>query len=60
MKCPRCGGSDDVVRSLSRERAGYVAAIICLACDRQVSVIKEEPGEAVDAAEELFFHGEGV
>lgn len=54
MTCPRCGDAE-VLRSLSQERAGYMAFVLCETCGRQVMVLRDEPGDAVDAAEALFF-----
>ena len=54
MNCPRCGETE-ILRSLSQERAGYVAAVLCERCDRQVTVIRDDPGDAIDAADELFY-----
>lgn len=59
MKCPRCG-SEDVVRTVDHERAGYVAALLCESCERQVCVIRDEPGEAIDEAMRLFLEGAGA
>lgn len=58
MTCPRCGETE-IMRTAKRERAGYTAAIFCETCERQVCVIREEPGDAIDAAEKLFFGNGG-
>lgn len=59
MECPCCG-NEDVDRMLTHERAGFEASIICRSCDRQVCVIRDEPGEAVDEAARLFLEGKGA
>ncbi|MDL2205384.1 hypothetical protein LJC33_00550 [Eubacteriales bacterium OttesenSCG-928-N13] len=54
MTCPRCGYIC-ITRSLEHERTGYVAAVLCERCDRQVTVIRDDPGDAIDAADTLFY-----
>lgn len=57
MNCPTCRTSDGVHRTLSRTDGGYVAAIICFQCDRQVAITHADPGVAIDKAENLFLKG---
>lgn len=57
MTCPNCRTSDDVQRTLTRCKAGYVAAIICTQCNRQVAVTYDDPSEAIDMADEQFTEG---
>ena len=54
MNCPRCG-SEYITRTIDHERACYVAAVMCERCNRQVTIIRDDPGDAIDAADTLFY-----
>jgi hypothetical protein len=58
MNCPVCQSPDDVQRTLTHNpTTGYVAAIICTTCNRQIAVTRDDPGDALGRAGELFEKG---